>query len=455
MVIGNLLTTLARVHDEKRGDPRAAISVYERLVEHDPSDPTPLDALESLHTMVGDWHGLTRVFSRKVEQAFDTQERGELLRRLGSVHEELLADRTAAIAAYKRAVAEDDTDTLAYEALDRLYSVERKPEELAAVLQRRIELAVDPGERVDLGLRLGAVYDRLLHQVDSAIAAYKRVLDDDATHAQALLALAAAFERQGMWGELLENLVQQESVAQTPAERVRLLQRQGEILEQRQGEVDAAIDRYRDALEIDSSSAQAIDALIRITRLSEHRARAAEILEPLLRAHRRFDDLVQLIEGGLPSLDDSIARRAELQRLAELHEHSRGSAQGCVRYAVPRARRGPGRRCRARRPRAPRAATRRLCRARGRARRNKPARRRTACCPRACIAGSRASTKRSCTTTRVRSKPSCRRRSATRRPRRWSRSIACTRARSAGTACSTCSSGASPRAPIPRSAPIC
>ena len=210
IVIGNLLTTLARVHDEKRGDPRAAIATYERLAAHDHSDPTPLDALESLHTMVGDWVGLTRVHARKVEQAYDAQEKGELLRRMGSVHEDLLNDRGAAIDAYKRAVAEDDSDALAYEALDRLYSLERKPEELAVVIAKRIELAIEPSERVELGLRLGTVRDRQLHQIDQAIAAYQRVLDDDAANAQALNSLAVAFERQGMWSELLENLAQQQ-----------------------------------------------------------------------------------------------------------------------------------------------------------------------------------------------------------------------------------------------------
>jgi tetratricopeptide (TPR) repeat protein len=321
---GSLLMMLARVHDEKRGDPRAAIAVYERLATHEPEDPTPLDSLESLHTMVGDWHGLTRVLGSKIERAFDTQERGELLRRMGSVHEELLGDRSAAIAAYKRAAAEDDTDELAYEALDRLYTTERRPEDLSGVLKRRIELALEPTTRVDLGLRLGMLFEQQLYQPDQAIAAYKRVLDDDGQNRDALHALAGLFERQGLWSELLENFAQQDALSGGGAERVQILHRAGDVLEQRLGDVDQAIERYREALEVDTTHGPSIDALIRITRMSEHRARAAEIVEPLLRAHGRFSDLVQLIEGGLSSIDDPSQQRAELQRLAELHEHSRG-----------------------------------------------------------------------------------------------------------------------------------
>jgi tetratricopeptide (TPR) repeat protein len=324
VVITSLLTMLGRVHDEKRGDPRAAIAVYERLAQHEPDDPLPLDSLEALHTMVGDWQGLTGVLDRKVDHAYDAQERGELLRRLGSVREELLNDRSAAIDAYQRAVAEDDTDELAYEALDRLYGKERSSQDLARVLARRIELAIEPAQRVEHGQRLGNVLDQQLHQPDQAIAAYQRVLDDDPTSAPTLAALAILFERQGMWSELLENLAQQESLADGPAARVRILHRAGEILEQRQADPELAIDRYRQALEIDPGHGPSIDALTRIARVPEQRARAAEIVEPLLRAHRRFDDLVQLIESGLLSMEDAFARRVELQRLAELHEQSRG-----------------------------------------------------------------------------------------------------------------------------------
>lgn len=319
-----LLTTLARVHDEKRGDPRSAIAVYERLSAHDKEDPSPLDALESLHTMVGDWLGLTRVFSRKVELAFDVQERGELLRRLGSVQEELLSDTGAAILTYTRAVTEDDTDELALEALDRLYLAENNSQELANVLARRVELARDAATRVELGLRLGQVLNQQLHQPDQAIGAFQRVLDEDASVLPALTALAVLFERQGMWRELLDNLAQQQALATTSAERVQLLQRSGEILEKRQGELEEALSRYAEALEIDPSHGPSIDALIRITRSAEHRTRAVELVEPLLRAQGRFDDLVQLIEAGLAGSEDGFARRAVLQRVAELHEHSRG-----------------------------------------------------------------------------------------------------------------------------------
>ncbi len=321
-----LLTTIARVHDEKRGDPRAAIKAYERLLAVDSDDASTLDALEALYTMVGDWRGLIGVLELKVKAAFSAEERGDGLRRVGSVLEELLGDRDAAIAAYKRAVEEVDTDERALEALDRLYAAVPKPQELSAVVARRIELAQVPADRIELGLRLGELYEDSLHQVDEAIETYRRVLDDDAEQKHALLRLAVLYERQGMWQELLENLRTQIGLATSVDERVVLHCRAGGVLERELADVPEAIESYRQALSIDPRCDSAIAALMALTAKEDYRALASDVVEPLLREQERWDDLVKLIERRVPSIMDPVERRMELVRLAEIHEHGRGSA---------------------------------------------------------------------------------------------------------------------------------
>src|SRR6185312_5718739 len=116
-----LLGEVARLQDERLGDPRASIAAYERALALEPQNEELLQQLESLHTMVADWRGLVRVLERKADAAQDDQERGELYRRVGSIYEDLINDREAAIAAYQRAVEQFAGDENALEALDRLY----------------------------------------------------------------------------------------------------------------------------------------------------------------------------------------------------------------------------------------------------------------------------------------------------------------------------------------------
>ncbi len=322
-VKAQLLTTIARVHDEKLGDPRAAIQAYEQLLAIDADDPSTLDALESLLTMVGDWRGLVAVLERKVKSAFSSEERADVLRRMGSVLDDLVGDRDAAIAAYKRALEELETDEQALEALDRLYAAGGQGAELSAILSRRIELAQDPATRAELGVRLGGVAEEQLHRYEDAIEAYRRVLDDEPQNAVAIARLAALYERQGMWQDLLDNLATQASLTASTEERVRLRCHSGRVLQSELNDLAEAIECYRQALEDDPRCNEAVQALMALTVKEEHRARAAEIVEPLLRDQARWDDLVQLIERRVESILDPSERRAELVRLAEIHENGR------------------------------------------------------------------------------------------------------------------------------------
>lgn len=322
-VKATLLGTMARVHDEKRGDPRAAIETYERLIEAEPDDPSPLDSLEALHTMVGDWRGLVDVLQRKVERAFDPQERGELLRRAGAVLEELLNDREGAIEAYRAALVEDEMDDIALESLDRLYGAGGDYESLADILRRRIEIEEDPGTRVEIGLRLGQACEEELRRPEDAIEAFQRVLDDEPEQPLAVQALTRLYEKQAMWPELLDNLRLSAAMTPDPAERVGILYRAGEVLEREMDDVHTALSTYDEVLAIEPSHEPAIAALLRISKLEDYRAEAAEILEPLLRSQQRWDELAELLTAKAQAAFDPHDKHAEFRRLAEVHEHGR------------------------------------------------------------------------------------------------------------------------------------
>jgi golgin subfamily B member 1 len=316
-----LLGEVARIQDERLGDPRASIAAYERALAIEPSSSELLDALESLHTMVADWRGLVNVLERKADVAQDDQERGALHRRVGSVYEDLINDREAAIASYQRAVEQFGSDENALEALDRLYGSSGRALPLFETLERRIALSSDPALRAELGLRLGFLADVRLHRTNDAISAYRAVLDDEPENATAIAHLSSLFERTGQWSELLENLRLQISLAEAPEERVRLRCRAGDVLLTRVFDIPEAIDNYREALLLDPTASEALNGLLELTRDDTYRMQAVEVVEPLLRQNERWDDLVTLIERKLLGLSDAIARRDELLNLAAVREH--------------------------------------------------------------------------------------------------------------------------------------
>src|SRR5262249_47714283 len=113
----------------------------------------------------------------------------------------------------------------------------------------------------------------------------------------------------------------------SPSERVALRCRAGQVLLQRLLDVPEAIEAYREALTEDPNAPEALSALMELTREDEYRARAAEVIEPLLRAGDRWNDLVILVERKLGALQDANERREELMGLAAIHEHGRKDKQ--------------------------------------------------------------------------------------------------------------------------------
>lgn len=327
----DLLTTIARVQDERRGDPRAAINAYERLTQEDPDDGGLLDALEGLYTLVGDWVGLVAVLERKLGQSLDPMERCDLLRRMATVHEDLLGNPDTSIATYRRALEEDERDSLSYAALDRLLTAKQEAGPLAEILHRRLELNEDVDERVELGLRLGALLFHHLGQPDDAIEVYRRVLEDDATHAAALAELASLFQSKSMWPELLETFVSQLTNIEGQAERVTLLCRMAELAGDKLGDPHEAIQHYWAALEEDAECNRAVLALMKLAERDEVRDRAAELLRPLLAEQARYDDLVALEELHLASLGDALERREQLVLIAEMHGQHREDSSSELR----------------------------------------------------------------------------------------------------------------------------
>ena len=322
-LVSELLGTIARIHDERRGDPRSAIVTYERLIALDPNDASPLDALEALHTLVGDWRGLVDVLGRKVELTYDPVDRAEILRRAGSVLEELISDAEGAIALYKRAAEEDANDPVALEALDRLYAAGGKNEDLAEVLERRLEVETEASYQLEIAMRLGELTEQSLGQPERAIEAYRRALALEPRLGDALAALARLHEKQQEWNDLLDVLRTQSELAEG-AVRVAFHFRIGEVLELRLSEPSEAVTAYRAALELDPRHEQSIQALVRIAKEPDYRSDAVAILEPLFREQARHDDLAKLIALDVSGIDDPFEKKERLRALAVVEEEGRG-----------------------------------------------------------------------------------------------------------------------------------
>ncbi len=324
VVKADLLRAIADTHDQRRDDPRAAIEAYERLYALDDSQVEALDLLQGLHVLLSDWEGLVRVLERKVERAMDDEQRKALLHEIGEYQRDMLGNAAAATIAFKRALDLDPANSVALEALDDLYSAANDSRALTEILRQRLEAEGDPESRRVLALRLGRLWERELQDSTQAIEAYRRVLDDAPSEPEALSALDRLYQSTGAHQDLLDNLRAQANVATDESSRTALRLRIGKLLSSELSDATGALESYRDVLAGDPGNAVAIEAVRQLARRESERGEAVAILEPIFRQGARWDDLVQVLEWKVASLDDPMARRDELRAIAQVHETGRG-----------------------------------------------------------------------------------------------------------------------------------
>ncbi|HTV24521.1 MAG TPA: tetratricopeptide repeat protein [Polyangiaceae bacterium] len=318
-----LLGTLARVHDEKRNDPRRALAAYERLVQEDDTNLEALEKLEQLATMLSDWDVLVRGLRIKTELVDDPEERASLWRRVGETRRDMLDQAELAIEAYERAAEIEPHNTFTLDNLIGLYQERQDVPRLIELYQRRVELAED--DEVDLKFELlcaaGSLYEAHQNDTVNAIDMFNQALGVKPSDKAVLGRVNRLYANAEMWPELLENLRFCVSIADADAERAELRTRIAEVLGERLGEYDEALQNYRQVLDAAPGNDGVLGAVRKIGQEhAEFRELAASILIPALNAENRDEELVRAYEMRLSAQTDPEDRAETLREMAGVLE---------------------------------------------------------------------------------------------------------------------------------------
>ena len=295
---------LAKIHEERTGDPESAIVRYRRVLDFDEFHAEALSSLERLLRAAERWADLANLLTRKVANTSGT-ERAGLRLRIAEITLDRLDDPDAALSQLTELLYEKATRERALEMLERLagrhpnvreealdilspiYQKTERWDRLANLIDLCQQAVADPMRRAELRRTLGGLYRERLDEPGLAFTAYADALADDPTEALVLLpSLLDLAEQLDRWEDLADALDRGEQSAAHVDARLRstLLLRSGEI----------RLDRLKDPL-----SAEA--RLLKVTELDPQSAQALEMLERLYDASGRHADLIAICE-----------RRAEL-----------------------------------------------------------------------------------------------------------------------------------------------
>ncbi len=309
----------ASLLDDRLGEPERALGHLMAALAARPDDETALDRLVALARRTGAESTAAAAIEDVLGGAAAGEATGRLAAALGGLRDGL-GDAEASIELYRRALEAQPGNEEAAAALERLLGDAGRWSELAALVDERRAATDDPVARSQLGLRLAALRQDRLDDLEGAAAACRDVLEVDPGSTAALNRLADVLEQSGDHEALLEALDRARAATTDAALVAALDVRAGDTLRLELGRPEESLLRYRRALGVRERDPGALRGVEALLELDSTRAAAGAALEPLYAAEGRHRERVVALEAQLSGAEHA-PDRAELLRTIAAVQH--------------------------------------------------------------------------------------------------------------------------------------
>ena len=242
-----VLAKLASWYEQKLGDDALAEVRYRELIELQPGELAPLEALQEIYERSGNHRSSVELLFDRAELSTPEEGRALLIKAVSAAEHEL-GDSQLAADGYRRLLELDPGDKEAVLALVRLYEEANAQRPLVEALRKQIEFTEDPAERDRIFRKIGALSQEL-GDLSGAAEAYARALDrqpDDLELHGILVPIYTALEQ---WTALASLLQLRLKLPSSEVERLEVTHRLAQLNKDRFDDPATAMELYRRALE--------------------------------------------------------------------------------------------------------------------------------------------------------------------------------------------------------------
>ncbi len=289
----------------------AAREAYLALIAEIPDDVLARQALYEIYRAQENHEALVSVIEELLRYESDGQRRHDLMVEQARVAIDHQGDPSAAIAVLEKLVEEHPQDVASLERLFDLHAERKTWSRAARALGLLAEQAHDSARRIELLLKLAALYKEELRDPVQAAEILEQVLELHPANREALQRLELLYEQLDRADALVRIRTRLFGLSTDPAEQIGLLRALARVLEDDLEDRPAAFERIVQAHEIDADDPDHLDALDRL-------AEAAGLWPRLL-------EVLSADAARASSLD---ARHGLQARMAELVERHLGDLPG-------------------------------------------------------------------------------------------------------------------------------
>lgn len=308
-----LLHRMAELYAEALNDLNNSFRCYARALAEDPASSETQEQLERIAEAGGEWQELAEVYEEQFDRLEDPVVAGLLHLKVARIYEENLGNTGGAIEHYQKVLERDNSQIEAADALERLYQLSERYEDLAGIYLVKAEILDIPDEQRNYFFRAASIYEEILEKPLEAIEVYNRLLKiepDDITAIDKLIELYLQLEK---WENVLTAYTHKADIVDDVDEKKSLYLEVGAVYERELKEIEKAIDSYQRILEIDP------DDLVAIGRL-----------DALYQMTGNWEELLPVLEREADLAEDPTEVISYRYRIGELWERKLNDAERAV-----------------------------------------------------------------------------------------------------------------------------
>jgi tetratricopeptide (TPR) repeat protein len=281
------------------GQAEVAVSAYQRAYEIDNDDSDTLKGLAGSYFRAQRWdeafkyHQLLLVQHR---DALGRDEITELFYRLGVVKREQGEDKKARNM-FDKALEEDTHFVPALEAMVDLQTAEGDWDSVVQYKKRILDVTDEPSARAALLVDLGDLWQEKLGAADAAAEAFTESLDLEPDNHVVLHKLLVAYQSAERWSEAIDIIERVSGLEERDDAKAKYTYTIGVVLRDKLEDEDAALERFNEALDLDSTQLKPFEAINKL--LNERKDWKA-----LERAYRKM--LHRIINQGNTDLEHNL-----------------------------------------------------------------------------------------------------------------------------------------------------
>ena len=255
----DLRTEAANILVERLDDTESATRLLEQVLAEDATHVAAGEALARLYQEAEDVKAYVRVTEQRAASATG-ERRDQLLLQLAATYENQLDDLENATAKYHEILRTSSLNLDALRGLERIYIKTAQHDKLAENLEKQVNVAVTPHQKVLLLERVAHLHAKEFIDQDAAAETLERILDIDPDHPGAREYIPNLYAARERWSDLASHYERQARLHRGD-ERINALLALGQVCVERLEDMGRAIDTYETVLAMDPRNKDALRAI--------------------------------------------------------------------------------------------------------------------------------------------------------------------------------------------------